>query len=91
MSQDHGHCQEEGDKYDAFKLAERQYNVGRLRLRQRGSGKENLSGQVQFPGLPQLLRVKPGTVAGPGAPPDTGVAGGDLWSHATYSQMETIS
>ena len=26
-----------------------------------GPGKEDLSGQVQLPGLPQLLRVKPGT------------------------------
>ena len=56
-----------------------------------GPGKEDLRGQVRLPGLPQLLWVKPGTVAGPGAPSDTGVAGGDGCSHENYSQMKTIS
>ena len=53
----------------------------------RGPGKEDLRGPVQLPGLPQLLRVKPGTVAGPGAPSDSRVAGRDGRRYTSHHQM----
>ena len=55
-----------------------------------GPGKEDLRGQVRLPGLPQLLWVKPGTVVGLWAAPDTGVAGGDCPHQPNYHQMWTI-
>ena len=42
-------------------------------VQRRGQSQEDICGPVQFHGLPQLLWVKPRTVAWPGSLPDTGV------------------